>query len=123
MIYLEDFEKVNSSIPNVLKEIIRKESMIEKSIFEHNIYSLAKVYDNINFTSLEKFMRVPIQKVLSTAFKMVLDEKLNAKIDEINELVYFEAEASQTLNYDLQIQNFCTQVLHTADYIRKQQSV
>jgi hypothetical protein len=35
----------------------------ERAIFEHNLISLSKVYENINFTTLEKFLEMNIDKV------------------------------------------------------------
>ena len=50
---------------------------------------------------------------------MILENKLNAKIDEINEYIYFEPGKTDALYFDKQINNFCTDVLQLAEYIKR----
>jgi hypothetical protein len=41
----------------------QSENVFEKAIFEHNLFSLSKVYENINFSSLKKHLNMDIEKV------------------------------------------------------------
>ncbi len=50
---------------------------------------------------------------------MILDKKLNARIDEVGECLYFIPEAIQSLAFDMQIHNFCLQVNQLCEYIKK----
>ena len=50
IIYLDDLKELLKNLPATHKNI-----NITKALFEHNIYSLSRVFDNISFTSLEKF--------------------------------------------------------------------
>jgi hypothetical protein len=120
LIYEDELEKMLEKCPPRLKSFITKENNIfERSIFEHNLLSLSQIYENISFTSLEKFLRYDIDKILNLTFKMILENKINAKIDEVNKFIYFEPEPSNSLIFDKQIQNFSLKVLHLADYIKK----
>ena len=38
-------------------------NVFEKAIFEHNLFSLSKVYENIHFDSLKKHLNMEIDKV------------------------------------------------------------
>ncbi len=51
-------------------------------------------------------------------FKMILENKIKAKIDEINEFILFEPEQTNSLFFDKQINNLCANVLLLADYIK-----
>jgi hypothetical protein len=50
---------------------------------------------------------------------MIIENKIKAKIDEINKFIFFETEASNSMVFDKQIQNFCLKVLDITEYIRK----
>lgn len=53
---------------------------------------------------------------------MILDNKINAKIDEINRFIFFEPEPSNSMVFDKQIHNFCLKVLQVSDYIKKKRT-
>ncbi len=93
--------------------------MFEKAVFEHNLISLSKAYENINFETLAKFLKIDITKILNFTFKMILEKKIKAKIDEINQIIFFDPEQSNALFFDKQISNFCLNVLQLADYIKR----
>ena len=40
------------------------DDVFEKAIFEHNLYSLSKVYENISFKSLKRYFNMDIEKVV-----------------------------------------------------------
>ena len=58
IIYLEDLDALKQKLPQTHKNI-----NITKALFEHNIYSLSRVFTNISFDSLEKFLKI-ISKLL-----------------------------------------------------------
>jgi len=96
-----------------------KGKTLDKAIFEHNLISLSKIYDSISFYTLESFLMCDINKILNYTFKMIIDNKIRAHIDEINEFIVFEAEPSNSSMFDMQIQNFCLKVLQITEYMRK----
>lgn len=49
---------------------------------------------------------------------MILEKKINAKIDEANEYFYFVSEHEHSLNFDKQIQNFCLKVMNLSKYVQ-----
>ena len=56
---------------------------------------------------------------MSYTFKMIIEKKLAAKIDEIDKFIIFEKDSENTLTFDKQIQIFCSKVTQIADYIKK----
>jgi len=83
---LKNFIKI---APKNLQDVI-PENLLEGIVFEHNLNSLSRIYENIGFDILTKFLKLSIDKILNYAFKMILQSKISAKIDEINEVIYFE---------------------------------
>jgi hypothetical protein len=58
----EETNKILGLCPARLKNLISG-NVFERAIFEHNLISLSKVYENINFTTLERFLEMDIHKV------------------------------------------------------------
>jgi hypothetical protein len=56
---------------------------------------------------------------MSYTFKMIIEKRLSAKIDESDGFIYFEKHNDNLLTFDKQIQNFCSKVTQLADYIKK----
>lgn len=94
-------------------------------MYEHNIFSISRVYENISFDTLTKFLRCDIDRVnvddkqvINHTFKMILDKKINARIDEAEEYIYFISDKENSSNFDKQIQNFCLKVMNLSTYIQ-----
>lgn len=49
---------------------------------------------------------------------MILDKKINARIDEAEEYIYFISDKENSSNFDKQIQNFCLKVMNLSTYIQ-----
>lgn len=52
---------------------------------------------------------------------MIIDKKINAKIDEINKFIFFVPESTTSLSFDKQIHNFSLQVVQLSEYIKSKQ--
>jgi hypothetical protein len=59
IIYLEDLKGLMKYLPSTHKNI-----NITKALFEHNIYSLSRVFSNISFDSLAKFLKMKIDDIM-----------------------------------------------------------
>ena len=80
----------------------------EKAIFEHNLYSLSLVFDNISFNSAEKFLKMKIDIILNYTLKMIIYGNIKGKIDEKNKFILFEHNENDiSSDFDKQIVNFC----------------
>ena len=49
---------------------------------------------------------------------MIIENRIKAKIDEINQFIYFEPEQINSLFFDTQINNFCMKVVELSEYIK-----
>jgi len=49
---------------------------------------------------------------------MILDKKINARIDEADEYIYFISDKENSTNFDKQIQGFCLKVMSLSAYIQ-----
>lgn len=68
--------------------------MLEKARIEHNIVVLAKIYMNITFEELGKFLGISEDRAEHTVAKMVGAKRIHAVLDQDNKLVEFEDETN-----------------------------
>jgi len=113
LIYMNDLNELLKIIPKNYKNI-----NFEKALFEHNLYSLSKVFENISFKSAEKFFKMKIDDILNYTFKMIVEDKIKASIDEKKMFILLKKEKSINLNFDKQIQNFCLKTKNLVEYIK-----
>jgi hypothetical protein len=68
LLFDEDLTKLLSFLPSSLAFFNAPEhNLFEKAMYEHNIYSISRVYENIDFNTLTKFLKCDISKVISNA--------------------------------------------------------
>ena len=113
LVYKEDLNELLKICPKNYKNI-----NFEQALFEHNIYSLSKVFENISFDSAEKFFKMKIDVILKYTLKMIVEGKIKASIDEKKRFINLEKENSISLNFDKQIQNFCLKTKNLVEYIK-----
>lgn len=94
--------------PNIANLILNEATLIEKATFEHNIHSLSHIYENINLTTLSKFVRKSEESIKNLLFKMIIEGRIKGKIDENKNFLFFVKSDVQT--FDVQIKNFCSKV-------------
>ena len=90
----------------------------EKAIFEHNLYSLSRVFDNISFDSAEKFLKMKIDTILNYTLKNIVDGNIKGSIDEKNKFILFYHESDISSDFDKQILNFCLKAKKLGEYIK-----
>jgi hypothetical protein len=56
----DDLSKFLKCAPDKFKD----EKTFERAIFEHNLISLSRIYENINFTTLQRFLKIDLDKVI-----------------------------------------------------------
>ena len=90
---------------------------ITKALFEHNIYSLSRVFKNISFNSLEKFLKMKMDDIMTLCVKMINQGSIKAKIDQNSKFLLFEQEQGIATDFDEQIKNFCLKTKNLAEFI------
>ena len=112
IIYLEDLDALKQKLPQTHKNI-----NITKALFEHNIYSLSRVFTNISFSSLEKFLKMKIDDIMRLCIVMINEGTIKAKIDDNSKFLLFEQEQGVSTDFDEQIKNFCLKTKNLSEYI------
>ena len=112
IIYLEDLKDLMTNLPTTHKNI-----NITKALFEHNIYSLKRVFSNISFSSLEKFLKMKVDDIIKLSIAMINEGSIKAKIDDNSKFLIFEQEQGVSTDFDEQIKNFCLKTKNLAEYI------
>ena len=112
IIYLDDLKALLTNLPSTHKNI-----NITKALFEHNIYSLSRVFTNISFSSLEKFLKMKMDDIMRLTISMINEGSIKAKIDDNSKFLLFEQEQGVSTDFDKQIKNFCLKAKNLAEYI------
>ena len=112
IIYLEDLKALMKNLPSTHKNI-----NITKALFEHNLYSLSRVFNNISFNSLEKFLKMKIDDIIKLCITMINEGTIKTKIDDNSKFLIFEQEQGVSTNFDEQIKSFCIKTKNLAEYI------
>ena len=113
IIYLEDLKDLRKNLPDTHKKI-----NLTKALFEHNIYSLSRVFTNISLSSLEQFLKMKVDDITRLLIEMINEGTIKAKIDDNSKFVLFEQEQGISTDFDEQIKNFCLKTKNLAEYIR-----
>jgi hypothetical protein len=114
LIYLDETKELMKNCPDTHKNF-----NYEKAIFEHNLYSLSRVFDNISFDSAEKFLKMKINNILNYTLKMIVDGNIKGSIDEKNKFILFYQDQNDiSSDFDKQILNFCLKAKKLGEYIK-----
>jgi COP9 signalosome complex subunit 4 len=84
-------------------------SILDRAVFEHNLLSASKLYNNITFDELGALLEIPPKKAERIASQMITEGRMNGYIDQIDGIVHFEAREILP-QWDKQIQSLCYQV-------------
>lgn len=87
---LQDFEALLQSHQKA--STIDGSSILDRAIFEHNLLSASKLYNNITFEELGALLEIDPKKAERIASQMITEERMNGYIDQIDGIVHFECE-------------------------------
>lgn len=85
-------------------------TILDRAVFEHNVLSASKLYNNIKFVELGALLEIKPGKAERIASMMIAEERLTGYIDQIDGIVYFESESSRqssVLHVDFNSSSFC----------------
>lgn len=68
--------------------------LLDRAVFEHNLLSASKLYNNITFVELGALLEIPPKKAERIASQMITEGRMNGCIDQIDGIVHFEGEFS-----------------------------
>uniref|UniRef100_A0A1B0CTJ0 COP9 signalosome complex subunit 4 n=2 Tax=Lutzomyia longipalpis TaxID=7200 RepID=A0A1B0CTJ0_LUTLO len=84
-------------------------SILDRAVFEHNLLSASKLYNNITFVELGALLEISPTKAERIASQMITEGRMNGYIDQIDGIVHFETREILP-QWDKQIQSLCYQV-------------
>lgn len=67
-------------------------SILDRAIFEHNLLSASKLYNNITFEELGALLEIKPEKAERIASQMITEGRMNGYIDQIDSIVHFESK-------------------------------
>lgn len=67
-------------------------SILDRAVFEHNLLSASKLYNNITFEELGALLEIPPVKAERIASQMITEGRMNGYIDQIDGVVHFEGK-------------------------------
>ena len=69
-------------------------SILDRAVFEHNLLSASKLYNNITFDELGSLLEIPPKKAERIASQMITESRMNGCIDQIDGIVHFEGNST-----------------------------
>lgn len=84
-------------------------SVLARSVIDHNLLAVSRIYSNINLDQLAKLLGLDISKVEDYAGKMILQGRLAATIDQVDEVVEFKSQddKSRMLQWEDNVKMLC----------------
>lgn len=118
MIYTDDYSKISKYCP-----VSQNSCDFAKAMYEHNLICLSKTFKNISFLSAEYLLKDKIAHIKNLLSVMGFQGKINVRIDDTKEMIFFEKEKSVSTVFDKQIQNFCINVKNLGEYIKNKEKI
>ncbi|XP_026472790.1 COP9 signalosome complex subunit 4 isoform X2 [Ctenocephalides felis] len=104
---LQEFEALLQ--PHQKASTLDGSSILDRAVFEHNLLSASKLYNNITFEELGSLLEISAAKAEKIASQMISEGRMNGDIDQIDHIVHFETR-DVLPQWDKQIQSLCYQV-------------
>jgi len=96
-------------------------TVLDRSVIEHNMLAVSKLYNNISFGQLGALLGIDAEKAERIASAMLVEKRLNGSIDQVDELIHFSrASGFVALHaFDTQIEHICRSVEGAASAVTK----
>ncbi len=86
--------------------------MLGKALIEHNIEVISKIYKNISFEELGRFLEIAPSQAENIIATMVIENRIKATLDQQERIIEFETADGSTVGglntYNAQVNNICT---------------
>lgn len=87
---LQEFEALLQ--PHQKATTVDGTTILDRAVFEHNLLSASKLYNNITFVELGALLEILPAKAERIASQMITESRMNGYIDQIDGIVHFESE-------------------------------
>jgi len=88
-------------------------TVLDRAVIEHNLLSASKIYNNITFSELGSLLEITPEKAEQVAARMMVENRLQGSIDQIDKLIQFETDGGSLNLWDKHIEGAC----HTINVI------
>jgi COP9 signalosome complex subunit 4 len=108
--------------PHQIAELPDGVTVLTRAIFDHNLLSVSRIYNNISFTELSKILALDKAKVEAYSAKMILQGRLKAVIDQVDDIIYFTSSESTTVKlaqWEYRVERMCSQMEDIVSDIQK----
>lgn len=78
-------------------------TILDRAVFEHNLLSASKLYNNITFVELGALLEILPTKAERIASQMITESRMNGYIDQIDGIVHFESEWRSLLFFEMSL--------------------
>lgn len=85
-------------------------TIMERSVVEHNMIAVSKIYETIYFSELAIVLGVSSERAEKIAANLIMEGSLVGSIDQVEEIVEFDNEDMAQSNWDRSISNFCVEL-------------
>mmetsp|Transcript_21775 Transcript_21775/g.48460 ORF Transcript_21775/g.48460 Transcript_21775/m.48460 type:complete len:397 (-) Transcript_21775:233-1423(-) len=94
-------------------------TILDKAVMEHNMTSMARIYDNITFQQLGLLLSLDPQRAEKVAAAMITEDRLKASIDQTEDLLIFEGGDDSFSTWDRGIEEICSDISEFADIMEQ----
>lgn len=108
--------------PHQIAELSDGVTVLTRAVFDHNLLSVSRIYNNISFTELSQILALDKTKVEAYSAKMILQGRLKAVIDQVDDIIYFTSSDSTTVKlaqWEYQVEHMCSQMEDIVSDIQK----
>eukprot|EP01100_Stratorugosa_tubuloviscum_P014722 TRINITY_DN801_c2_g1_i1.p1 TRINITY_DN801_c2_g1~~TRINITY_DN801_c2_g1_i1.p1 ORF type:complete len:384 (-),score=172.49 TRINITY_DN801_c2_g1_i1:89-1240(-) len=106
-------------LPHQKVQVGENLTVLDRAVIEHNLLSASKIYECITFEELGKLLGISAERAEKTTAKMIFEERLKGRIDQLDNLIYFENEKNTIVQWDHQIASACYAANRAIELISK----
>lgn len=110
--------------PHQSAELPGGDTVLTRAVVDHNLLSVSRIYNNISFTELSKILALDKVKIESYAAKMILQGRLKATIDQVDDLISFTSSSNNNnvklIQWESRIEQLCFHLEDLVSDIGKQ---
>jgi COP9 signalosome complex subunit 4 len=90
-------------------------TVLQRSVTEHNVEAVSKIYTSISIAELASLLGVTLGKAELITSSMVTEGRLHAEIDQVEGLIIFKDAAGSLESWDVNIATLCQAVNSTLE--------
>merc|ERR1712228_51554 len=94
-------------------------TILQKSVYEHNLRSVAKLYKNIRIKDLSILLGISMTASEDITRLMIQENRLNARIDQIDEEITFNEESETLYSFNKHIEQLLLDLNNVIESIKE----